>query len=178
MDPGAPELVSSPRCSSSRRRADASRACARGIDPRGASASPRPARAGGPAPGGPGRAPPRSHVEPDPVPGVGGHLFDQPSPVGFQASELDRLAVLGLHVADHGLDGGAALHLAADDLGDAAHLARDPDPELVRIAVSAIALVDVDAARQVRPAAGRGYQISIPGPSANHSTTGAAQDVE
>jgi len=55
-------------------------------------------------------------------------------------------AVLGLDVADDGLDGGAALHLAADGGGDAADLAGDPDPELVRMIVAAIALVDMDAA--------------------------------
>ena len=55
-------------------------------------------------------------------------------------------AVLGLEVADDRLDGGAAPHLAADILGDPAHLAGDPDPELVRIAVAPISLVDVDAA--------------------------------
>src|SRR3546814_2633442 len=55
-------------------------------------------------------------------------------------------AVLGLDVADDGLDGGASFHLAADGLGDPAHLAGDPDPELVRMVVAAVALVDVDAA--------------------------------
>ena len=54
-------------------------------------------------------------------------------------------AVLGLEVTDHRLDRGAALHLAADGLGDAADLAGDPDPESVGIVVAAIALVDVDA---------------------------------
>ena len=42
-------------------------------------------------------------------------------------------AVLALDVADHRLDGGAAPHLAADRFGDAAHLARGPDPERVRV---------------------------------------------
>ena len=49
-------------------------------------------------------------------------------------------------MADDGLDGGAALHLAPDGGGDAADLAADPDPELVRMVVAAIALVDMDAA--------------------------------
>src|SRR5260221_3328343 len=49
-------------------------------------------------------------------------------------------------MADDRLDGGSALHLAADRLGDAADLAADPDPELVRMVMAAIALVDVDAA--------------------------------
>ena len=55
-------------------------------------------------------------------------------------------AVLGLEMADDGLDGGASLHLAADGGGDAADLAGDPDPELVWVVVAAIALVDMDAA--------------------------------
>ena len=54
--------------------------------------------------------------------------------------------MLGLEVADHRLDGGPALHLAADGLGDAAHLAGDPDPKLVRMVVASITLVEVDAA--------------------------------
>src|SRR5260370_42555246 len=37
-------------------------------------------------------------------------------------------AVVVLDVADHGLDGGAAAHLAADGFGDAADLACDPVP--------------------------------------------------
>src|ERR1051325_7227316 len=59
-------------------------------------------------------------------------------------------AVLALDVADHRLDAGAALHLAADGLGDPAHLAADPDAEAVRVVVTAIALVDVDAAHLER----------------------------
>jgi hypothetical protein len=39
--------------------------------------------------------------------------------------------VLGLDVANDWLDRGAAAHLAADRGGDAAHLAADPDPELL-----------------------------------------------
>ena len=67
--------------------------------------------------------------------------------VAFAALEVVAAhAVLGLEVADHRLDGGAAPHLAADGFGDSAHLVGDPDPELVRIAVAPIALVDVDAA--------------------------------
>ena len=54
--------------------------------------------------------------------------------------------MLGLEVADDWLDGGSALHFAADGLGDAADLAADPDPELVRMVVAAIPLVDMDAA--------------------------------
>jgi len=53
--------------------------------------------------------------------------------------------VFGLDVADHWLDGGPASHLATDRLGHPAHLARDPDPEFVRVVVAAIPLVDMDA---------------------------------
>ena len=49
-------------------------------------------------------------------------------------------------MADHGLDGGAATHLAADGLGDTMDLTTDPDLEAVGIVVAAIALVAVDAA--------------------------------
>jgi len=48
-------------------------------------------------------------------------------------------------MADHGLDGGAASHLAADGLGDPADLSADPDPEPIGIGVAAIALVAMDA---------------------------------
>jgi hypothetical protein len=51
-----------------------------------------------------------------------------------------------LEMADDGFDGGAPAHLAADGLGDTPDLAADPDLELVRIVVAAIALVAVDAA--------------------------------
>ena len=40
----------------------------------------------------------------------------------------------GPEVTDDWHDGGTVLHLAADGLGDAAQLARDPGPELVPIA--------------------------------------------
>ena len=46
-----------------------------------------------------------------------------------------------LEMADHGLDGGAAAHLAADGFGGPADLAADPDLEPVGIVVAAIALV-------------------------------------
>jgi hypothetical protein len=55
-------------------------------------------------------------------------------------------AVFGLEMADERLDRGSAFHLSADGSGDAPHLAADPDPELVRMVVAAIALVDMDAA--------------------------------
>src|SRR3989442_1234543 len=55
-------------------------------------------------------------------------------------------AGLGFNMADHGFDGGASAHLAADRLGDAPHLAGDPDLELVRMVMAAITLVEVHAA--------------------------------
>jgi hypothetical protein len=55
-------------------------------------------------------------------------------------------AVLGLDVADDGLDSRATLHLATDGSRDAADLPRDPDPEPMRVIVAAIPFVDVDAA--------------------------------
>jgi hypothetical protein len=51
-----------------------------------------------------------------------------------------------LEMADYGLDGSSASHLAANDFCDAADLAANPDPEPVGIVVAAIALVAVDAA--------------------------------
>ena len=44
-------------------------------------------------------------------------------------------AVIVLEVADHGFDGGAPSHLAANGLGDAPDLAADPDLEAIRIGV-------------------------------------------
>ena len=44
-------------------------------------------------------------------------------------------AVLGLDVADDGLDSRTTLHLAPDGSRDAADLPRDPDPEPVRVVV-------------------------------------------
>jgi hypothetical protein len=55
--------------------------------------------------------------------------------------------VFSLHVADDRLDGRSSLHLAPDGRRHPARLAADPDPELVRVIVAAIAPVDVDAAR-------------------------------
>jgi hypothetical protein len=54
--------------------------------------------------------------------------------------------VIILEMADHGFDGGSASHLAADGLCYTPDLAGDPDLEPVRIVVTAIALVAVDAA--------------------------------
>lgn len=55
-------------------------------------------------------------------------------------------AVLGRDVADDGLDSRAMLHLATHRSCDATDLARDPDPEPVRMVVAAIPFVNVDAA--------------------------------
>jgi len=55
-------------------------------------------------------------------------------------------AVLGLDVADDRLDSRATLHLATDGSCDAADLTRDPDPEPMRVVVTAISFVDVDTA--------------------------------
>src|ERR1700726_4286493 len=49
-------------------------------------------------------------------------------------------------MADDRLDCGAPFHLAADRSGDPAHLAADPDPELLFVIVAAVAFVDMDAA--------------------------------
>src|SRR5713101_6109153 len=54
-------------------------------------------------------------------------------------------AVVVLEMADHGLDGSPAPHLAANGFGDTAELAADPDLEPVGIIVATIALVAVDA---------------------------------
>jgi hypothetical protein len=50
-------------------------------------------------------------------------------------------------MTDHRFDGGAAFHLAPDRSGDVAHLAADPDPELLPVIVTALAFVDMNAAR-------------------------------
>jgi len=56
--------------------------------------------------------------------------------------------VVILEMAYHGLDGGAAAHLAADDFGNPADLAADPYLEPIGIVVAAIALVAMDAAHR------------------------------
>jgi hypothetical protein len=53
--------------------------------------------------------------------------------------------VLGLHVSDHGLDGGAASQLALDGARHAALLAGDEDAVWVCSIVAAISLVDIGA---------------------------------
>ncbi len=45
------------------------------------------------------------------------------------------------------MDSRATLHLATDGSGDAADLARDPDPEPMRVVVTMAPLCRVDAAR-------------------------------
>jgi len=55
-------------------------------------------------------------------------------------------SVLDLEMADDRLDGSSAPHLVKDGGGDAADLAGDPNPELVGMAVAAVALVHVNAA--------------------------------
>ncbi len=54
-------------------------------------------------------------------------------------------AVVGLDVADDRLDRGASFHLAFDRGGGSPDLAGDEDAEPVRVIVTAIALVDMDA---------------------------------
>src|SRR5580704_7742441 len=55
-------------------------------------------------------------------------------------------AVVVFEMADHGLNGSSATHLAADSVGDTSDLAGDPDLEPIRVVVTAIAIVAVDAA--------------------------------
>ena len=70
---------------------------------------------------------------------------------GVNAVPISALEIIATHsmvvleVADHGLDGSSASHLAANDFCDAADLAANPDPEPVGIVVAAIALVALDA---------------------------------
>ena len=52
--------------------------------------------------------------------------------------------MLGLQMADNGLDSGSSLHFTFDGSGCAADLASDPDAVLVGMIVAAIALIDVD----------------------------------
>lgn len=61
--------------------------------------------------------------------------------------EVAAHAMVGFQMADDRLDGGTALQFALDRLGDAPSLARDVDPELVRLRgiVAAIAAVGDDA---------------------------------
>src|SRR6476620_11218357 len=58
-------------------------------------------------------------------------------------------AVLGLDVADDGLDSRTTLHLAPDGSRDAADLPRDPDPEPVREGVAAVPCVPASRAGDI-----------------------------
>ena len=51
----------------------------------------------------------------------------------------------GLHVADHGLDGGSAPQFALDGAEDATLLSRDEDAAWILRIVAAVTLVDVSA---------------------------------
>ena len=53
--------------------------------------------------------------------------------------------MLGFDVTDDRLSYIAALHLATSRCGNAAHLAGDPNPELLWVVVATVHLVDVDA---------------------------------
>ena len=67
---------------------------------------------------------------------------------GIAGGSLDIAAAevaLGLHVADHGLDGGAASQLAFDGAERAALLFGDEDAVWVRRVVAAVSLVDISA---------------------------------
>jgi len=67
---------------------------------------------------------------------------------GVAGGALEVAAVemaFGLHVTDHGLDGGAAAQFTFDDTEDAALLARDEYAARVRRIVATISLVDIDA---------------------------------
>jgi hypothetical protein len=72
--------------------------------------------------------------------------------MALMRSPISALEIVATHpmvvleMADHGLDGSSASHLAANDFCDAADLAANPDSEPVGIVVAPIALVAVDAA--------------------------------
>lgn len=71
---------------------------------------------------------------------------DRVGAVAVATSEMIAAhTVLGLQVADDGLDGGATSHLAADRFGHPSELARDEAPEAVGVVVAATAAVDMDA---------------------------------
>ena len=71
----------------------------------------------------------------DGVGGIAGATFE------IAAAEV----AFGLHVADHGLDGGSTSQFAFDDAEDAALLARDEDAARVLGVVAAVSLVDIGA---------------------------------
>ena len=71
------------------------------------------------------------------VAGSGEHGVDPVAVAPFEV--IAAHPVLGLDVPNDRLDGGATPHLAADRSGDAAHLAADPDAELLCVIVAAVA---------------------------------------
>lgn len=78
---------------------------------------------------------------------VAGCCEDSVDPVAEASLEIIAIqAVLGLDVADDGLDSRATLHLVTDGSCDAADLTRDLNPEPMRVIVTAIPFVDVDTA--------------------------------
>jgi hypothetical protein len=77
------------------------------------------------------------------VAGGGEHGIDALAVVALEIIAPHSIVVL--EVTDHGLDGGAAAHLATDGFGNTADLAADPEPEPIGIGVAAIALVAMDA---------------------------------
>ena len=70
--------------------------------------------------------------------GVGGVAS---GPLEIAAAEM----AFGFHVADHGLDGGAAAQFALDGTEHAALVAEDEDAVRVRRVVAAVSLVDISA---------------------------------
>ena len=71
----------------------------------------------------------------DGIGGISGSAFE------MAAAEVS----FGLHVADHGFDGGSAAEFAFDDAEDAAFLSRDEDAPRVRRVVATISLVGIAA---------------------------------
>jgi hypothetical protein len=69
---------------------------------------------------------------------IAGSGEDTVDPVAEGSLEMIAIhAVLGLDVADDGLDSRATLHLATDGSCDAADPTRDPNPEPMRVIVTA-----------------------------------------
>src|SRR5690349_21210277 len=78
-----------------------------------------------------------SHRRSRPV--IAGRGEDGVDAVADAAFEIVAVhAVLGLDVADDGLDSRTTFHLAPDGSRDSADLPRDPDPEPVRVVVAAV----------------------------------------
>ena len=67
-------------------------------------------------------------------------------PIAFDPAQvIPAHPVLGFDVPDHGLDGGPAFHFSLDGRRGALDLAADPNTELVRVIMTAIALVNMNA---------------------------------